>query len=69
MSRVYHDQTAFEVKEDGTLCEFHVVDAHIRTETRWTCPSCKTSWAKKGAHLGVYKRCRCGQGFWLRAAT
>ena len=65
MSRVIHDAAVFEVKE-GTLYEAHIVDAQIRTETRWTCPACKTHWSKKGTHVGQFKTCRCGHGFWLR---
>lgn len=70
MSRVVHNPVVFEVLENGTLYEHYVIEARIRTQTEWRCPSCKVSWTKRGSHLGTYHTCaRCKAGFWLRAAT
>lgn len=43
MSRVYHVPTVYEVSEGGTLHDQLIVEARIRTQTEWRCPSCKTA--------------------------
>jgi hypothetical protein len=62
-------QPGISVNEGSDPTALSIVDAFIVSETRWSCPRCKTRWSKPGIHTGVLKTCKkdgCGAKFFLR---
>lgn len=61
--------TGITVDEDSDQTAVSIVEAEVVTQTRWTCPRCRTAWTKPGVHSGVLKTCRkpgCGAKFFLK---